>query len=210
MSTKSFAVELKNFRKDYGLTQKKAAEAFGVSGLTIWLWEKSRSVPYKSTMDTVKEAMTKIIAEHKDTKVPVESKAAPKNKASKKVDPKKIAVKKTRVNKAPKVKTTKAAKINSYIQGLQEDMDKLSQKLDAHIKASVSTTTSTAGSEIVPITDNQPQIDPEVVSILRELILKIKLSRKDGMVRGSSAHVVEWSEICDVYKRAQKVLNITE
>lgn len=235
MSKKSFAVEIKNFRKAQKLSQAKMAEKFGVSALTIYNWEGGRSNPKKSILPNVQ----KIMAEMSGTPaVPVtpaptvtpEAKVAKKQTKKAKAVKAPKAVKATKVAKAPKTakvpKAPKAAKVakvtkkkapwgskvQEEIAGIKAVLSVLAQKFEAHI-SSVQVPAIPTGSKETPTVkaSEQPEVgNPDIESILREMCLALRRSRVNGSVRGSTKHVVEWPDVCGTYKKALEVLHMED
>jgi transcriptional regulator with XRE-family HTH domain len=215
MSKKPFAVELKKFRLAHGLSQRKLAEKFGVYVLSISNWETGKANPQAATLEKVKGAMAKmasekpvITQEKKATKAPVKKASKAKVSKGKKATKKPVA---PVAHAAPKKhRTSKVSAALESIKGLFAAIKIVDQKLEAHINAGV---TSTAGTpaDVTQGASPDPAVaarEASALEVLRELIKQIKNSKKDGMVRGATMHVVEWPDICIAYKRAIDLLHL--
>lgn len=226
MSTMSFSVELKNFRKAQKLTQKQLAEKFGVSQMSILQWENGHSIPGLANLQKVQKIMaeTPVASTTPAPTVAPEAKVAKKRTKKVKAPKAPKAAKKAKTTKAPKApKAPKAEKVTSKkapwgskvheeIASLKATIAALEKKLEAHI-SSVPAPSIPIGSKEAPAvkaSDQKTVGDPDTDSLLREMCLSLRRSRVDAEVRGKTKHVVEWPDVCNVYKRSLEVLHMED
>lgn len=220
MGKKSFAVELKSSRNALGLSQEMFAKKLGVSSLSVCMWENGKYEPQQSTMLKVKTALAKLgtAKPAAPVKAPVKAKAKVQKAKAPVKAPKAKAPVKAKVQKATKVKAPvkkkapakakapvlRVADVLAVITEIRNSVRDLDQKLDT-----LKTPTVTSASPVMAsLVDVEPVAVPESEVILRKLVDEIKMSHKDGVVRGATRHVVEWPDICDTYYKALELLKI--